>query len=244
MSAYFTCAALELPHRFGAIGAQLDELSRQLERLGPVELALLPECALTGYLSPAGEFDLRPFAEPLDGPTSARVAALARQHGIALAAPLIERAGDRVFNTHQVFDREGRRVAHYRKRHPWYPEHWATPGDLPYPLFALNGWNVALAICFDVHFLADEAARELRLADVLLFPSAWCESGADSRDSLLPALARQFALSILHANWGPGEPRIAGQGGSRILGRDGRELARAAVGQRLISARLESRARG
>jgi predicted amidohydrolase len=53
------------------------------------------------------------------------------------------------------------------------------------------------------------------------------EEAADQRDTLLPELARAFDVAIVNANWGPGTPRIQGQGASRIVGRDGKVLARA-----------------
>jgi predicted amidohydrolase len=77
-----------------------------------------------------------------------------------------------------------------------------------------------------VQFVAEDAARELGEADVLLFPSAWVERN-DSRDTLLGGLARRFDVAIVNANWGVGRPTIPGQGGSRVLGRDAVVLAMA-----------------
>ena len=231
--------ALELPHRFGAVDQRFADIDRLIDSSPDADLLLLPECAITGYVSPAGDFDLRRFAEPIDGPTSARLAGLARRYDIAIAAPMIEAAGDKLFNAHIVFNRDGQRIAHYRKRHPWFPERWATPGDLPMPIFEIAGSRFTIAICFDVHFLAADAARELNAADILLFPSAWTEEGADSRDELLPALARQFDISIVNANWGRGDPLIEGQGASRIIDRRGRELIRAGLGVSSIAAVLD-----
>jgi predicted amidohydrolase len=83
---------------------------------------------------------------------------------------------------------------------------------------------VTIAVCFDVHFLADDAAHALDAADLLLFPSAWVEE-EDSRPSMLPALARRHRIAVANANWGPGLVRIAGQGGSSILDASGGVLS-------------------
>ncbi|MFO0608608.1 MAG: carbon-nitrogen hydrolase family protein [Polyangiales bacterium] len=226
-------AALELPHRFGDVPAALAATDALLARAvaGGLDLALLPECALTGYLSPAGDFDLAPFAEALDGPTARALADLARRHRVALAGPLVERDGDRVFNALLLFDAAGERVGHWRKRHPWYPERWATPGDLGTPVVTLGALRVTACVCFDIHFIADDAPDALAAADALLFPSAWVEerAGDDAREQLLGGLARRFGLAVVNANWGRGEPRVAGQGGSRIVGPEGR-AARASGG--------------
>ena len=103
------------------------------------------------------------------------------------------------------------------------PETWATPGDLPYPLVEWRGVRLTAAICFDVHFLAEDAARELREADLLLFSSAWVddESG-DSRPGHLSTLG----VAVLNANWGVGRPKLPGQGGSLFMSRDGEVVER------------------
>ena len=202
---------------------------------------LLPEASLTGYVSPRFrlgpssrfarargprlDFDLAPFAEPADGPTARALAALAREHRTHLFGPLVERDGEYVYNTCIGFDRVGREIVRYRKRHPWYPETWATPGDAPHPSFEVEGLRVTIAICFDIHFVngfpeggtpPTRTAGALPDADVLLFPSAWVEE-EDTRPTMLPELARRAGLTIVNANWGPGEPRLPGQGNSCIV---------------------------
>ena len=196
-------------------------LARLEERLEDVDLAVLPEAAFTGYVSPKGDFDLRRFAEPLDGPTCAAVSAIARRRDVAIAAPLIERDGDAFYNACVLFDAQGRRVGHWRKRHPWIPETWATPGNLGTPVVEWRGFRVAAAICYDLHFI-----EELD-GDLFLFPSAWVQEGPDTRVPQLRALARRFQVTVVNANWARSDPALPGQGGSVILGPDGRVLARA-----------------
>jgi 5-aminopentanamidase len=232
-------AALELPARWNEPALALAEVGRLLGSAPAPDLAVLSEAAITGYVSPDLDFDLGPFAEPLAGATAAALGALARAHGCHLAAPLVERDGDRTYNTTLVLSPDGTLLARYRKRHPWYPETWATPGDEPPPVLELGGARVTVAVCFDVHFVAEDAARQLRDADLLVFPSAWVEDH-DSRDSLLPELARRFDIAIVNANWGIGSPGVPGQGRSRILGRDGEVLATAG-GPGRIDARIDVR---
>lgn len=201
----------------------LDRVDRALASMrAEADLVLLPECALTGYVSPDGDFDLAHFAESVDGPSAQGLAALARAHAVALAGPLVERDGKSLFNTLCLFDATGERVGRWRKRHPWYPERWATPGDLGTPVVALGGLRVTACVCFDVHFVADDAPDALREADVMLFPSAWVdEPPDDARSVILPALARRFGVAIVNANWGPGVPSVPGQGRSRIVSASG-----------------------
>lgn len=218
--------ALEIPQTFGDVDAAFDRAARAMDAAGRADLVLLPEAIFTGYLSPSGDADLRHFAEPLGGPTCARVAALARDRSTAIAAPLIELANDRHYNSFVVFDRSGELIAHYRKRRPWFVETWATPGDLGTPVFEIGSVTCTIAVCFDIHFAPQDAHDALQTSSVLLFPSAWVDDAGDARPSILTALARDHGVAIVNANWGPSEPRIRGQGGSMIVGKDGRVLAR------------------
>lgn len=217
-------AALDVPHRYGDPIAQLQRVNLMLAAAPGLDLALLPECALTGYVSEARDFDLSRFAEPLDGPTAAALSRLSKKHSVALAGPLIEQSGDARFNSFVVFDAAGALLAHYRKKNPWLPEAWATAGDLPNSVFRVGDTTLTMAICFDVHFLGEDAALQLSEADVLLFPSAWVDDGpGDGRSALLPEVARRFDVDIVNANWGEGTPWVRGQGGSRLVARDGAE---------------------
>jgi predicted amidohydrolase len=129
-----------------------------------------------------------------------------------------------------AFAPDGGEVFRYRKRHPWYPEVWATPGQGRHPVVEIDGLRVTIATCFDIHFMKSEAAAELAEADLLLFPSAWVEQ-SDSRPSMLPSLAQTFTIAIANANWGAGSPRVDGQGGSRIYAGDGVVVAEARAGR-------------
>ncbi|MCC6559232.1 MAG: carbon-nitrogen hydrolase family protein [Polyangiaceae bacterium] len=228
-------AAIELPQRFGDPEGALAEVDAVLGSgaLRGVDLALLPEAILTGYVSPRGDFDLRPFAEPLEGPTARALAALARRHGLALAGPLVEAHAGRHYNSLLLFDREGTLAGHWRKRHPWFPERWATPGDLGTPVVDLTGLRITAAICFDIHFLTEDAGRALDEVDVLLFPTAWVDGPArsDLRADLLPPLARRHRVGIVNANWAVSRPALPGQGGSRVLDAGGRVIAEAPRGR-------------
>ncbi|MEW5739504.1 MAG: carbon-nitrogen hydrolase family protein [Myxococcota bacterium] len=221
---------LELPARFDDVAGQLRRIDAALEEAGPGELVLLPELALTGYVSPSLDFDVSRFAEARTGKTADALAALAVKHACTLVGPLVERADGRLFNSLVGFGPSGEPWLHYRKRHPWMPETWATPGELPMPRVGWKGLTLTAAICFDVHFLAEEAPDVLQAADLLLFSSAWVEE-VDSRPALLGELARAFDLAIVNANWGPGRPRVPGQGRSMAIDRRGDIVAETSPGQ-------------
>ncbi|MBX3227570.1 MAG: carbon-nitrogen hydrolase family protein [Labilithrix sp.] len=229
---------VELPATWGEPERALAEVDAILAAGPATDLVLLPETSLTGYVSPALDFDLTRFAEPLDGATAQALADLARKHHTHLFGPLVLAEGGHMYNTTIGFAPTGRHVATYRKRHPWIPETWASAGREPYPLFTIAGRTVTIACCYDVHFLADDAAGALDRADVLLFPSAWVEQ-VSTRLRRLERLAREHHLAIVAANWGRGRDlAVHGQGDSAILNATGDQLARVTPPARRADAEL------
>lgn len=95
---------------------------------------------------------------------------------------------------------------------------------------------MTIAICYDGHFLEDDASEQLERADVLLFPSAWVD-GEDSRTPLFESLVRGFGVAIVNANWGKGVVEVTGQGESCIIaaGRIAARVPKNAVGAQAIA---------
>ena len=212
---------LELAASYGEPARVLAEIDAHLAAGPATDVVVIPEAALHGYVSPERDFDLSRFAEPLAGPTARATAALAAKHGVYLTGSLVLDEGGALFNAMTCFGPSGEPVFVYRKRHPWYPETWATAGSERPPVVTIAGKQITIAVCFDVHFIAEDAAGELAAADVLVFPSAWVER-PDTRADKLAVLARQFDLQIANANWAPGVVRVPGQGGSCHVAADGR----------------------
>lgn len=226
LDAVLCVAVVEMPATWGEPERALELVDAVLTAGPHADLVLLPEASLTGYVSPEADVDLSRFAEPIDGPTAHALAGFARAHRTHLVGPLVLAEGGACFNATVAFDPEGRLSFVYRKRHPWIPERWATPGSEPYPLVEIGGLRVTAACCFDVHFLAREARATLLDADLLLFPSAWVEEGEDTRLARLSSIARTFSIAVAAANWGPGLVLVPGQGGSAIVDAHGETLVR------------------
>lgn len=246
---------LELPARYDDRDGALREIDALLESSSspaPESLVVIPEMAFVGYVSPEGDFDLSKFAEPLDGPTIRQASELASRHRTHLVVPLVLREGSRLYNASVVVGPRGQVVTRYKKRHPWFPETWAAPGEEPTPLIEIAQTRVTFAVCYDVHFLAEEAEETLADADLLVFTSAWVDDTLelgpeghleDTRVPLLRSLASEHDLVIANANWGEGVVRIVGQGGSCIIGRDGGTLAQTSPTTRRVDHELLPRPR-
>ncbi len=118
------------------------------------------------------------WAEPFDGPTNRRMAAVAAELGVVIVSCYYEYAMDGVyFNSAAVFDADGSCLGNYRKHHipegPQYIEkYYFTPGDSPYLVFRSRYGTFGVLICWDEWF--PEASRILALkgADFIFYPSA------------------------------------------------------------------------
>ena len=110
-------------------------------------------------------------AEPIPGPTTTRLAALARERKAYVAAGLYEREGKVLYNTSILLDRQGALVGRYRK--VYLPsgevEGGLTPG-VGYPVFATDFGTVGMMICYDVMFPEPARALASQGADVILLP--------------------------------------------------------------------------
>ncbi len=131
----------------------------------------------------ARNFDL---AEPIPGPATEQLAALARELHVVIVASLFERRAAGVYhNTAVVLDSDGRLAGKYRKMHipddPGYHEKfYFTPGDLGFTPIATSVGKLGVLVCWDQWY--PEAARLMALhgADLLIYPTA---IGWDRNDS-------------------------------------------------------------
>lgn len=136
-------------------------------RLG-VDIVCLGEAMLSvGTSASAGE-----VAEPIPGPATERLGAVAREHRVWVVACLNERDGDTLYNTAVLIDREGRVVGKYRKVH--LPrEEWragVTPGS-EYPVFRTDFGTIAIQICYDWFFPEVATLYALQGAEIIFAPT-------------------------------------------------------------------------
>src|SRR5258708_4913496 len=90
-------------------------LVRQAAARG-AKIACLPELFNTMYFCVETRPEYFDWAEPVPGPTTDRMGALARELGIVLITPVFERAPDgRYFNCAAVLGPDGRVLGKYRK---------------------------------------------------------------------------------------------------------------------------------
>jgi N-carbamoylputrescine amidase len=142
------------------------------------QIVCLPELFRGPYFcqrEDPSQFDL---AEPIPGPSTERLAKIAKSAGTAVVASLFERRSSGVFhNTAAVIDADGQLLGIYRKMHipddPLYLEkYYFTPGDTGFRTFDTRFGKIGVLVCWDQWF--PEAARLTAMhgAQILLYPTA------------------------------------------------------------------------
>ncbi|WP_410666324.1 carbon-nitrogen hydrolase family protein [Amycolatopsis sp. lyj-84] len=201
------------------------------------DLVVAAEMITTGYHIGARSHEL---AEPADGPTAARMSALARETGAALAYGYPEADGGHVYNSVQLIGPDGRRLANYRKTHLFgdIDRSWFEPGAEAVVQAELGGLRIGLLICYDVEFPELVRAHALAGTDLLVVPTALMSPYELVADTLVPARAYESQLFVAYANRCDTEQELTYCGRSRVVAPTGEVLATAGAGPDLISAEV------
>jgi N-carbamoylputrescine amidase len=136
------------------------------------------ELFLTPYFCTREDPALFDLADPLPGPLTERLGALAGELGIVLISALFEHRGPGLYhNTAAIHDADGQLLGLYRKSHipqdPGFQEKfYFTPGDSGWPVWDTRFGKIGVLICWDQWY--PEAARLMALggAQLLIYPTA------------------------------------------------------------------------
>ncbi len=118
------------------------------------------------------------YAEPVPGPTTERVAALAKESSMVVVAPVYEEDQPGVYyNTAVVVDADGSMLGRYRKHHipqveGFYEKYYFRPGNLGFPVFHSAVGPIGVYVCYDRHFPEGWRALGLGGARIVFNPSA------------------------------------------------------------------------
>ncbi len=199
------------------------------------------------------EFDR---AESIPGPSTERLGALAKHHGVVIVASLFERRAAGLYhNTAVVLEKDGSLAGKYRKMHipddpGFYEKFYFTPGDLGFEPIDTSVGRLGLLVCWDQWY--PEAARLMALAgaELLLYPTAigWDPDDAqDEKDRQRDAWilshrghAVANGLPVLSCNRVGHESSPLGTAGvdfwghSHVLGPQGEFLAEAGTDETLL----------
>lgn len=208
------------------------------------QIICLPELYRTQYFPQTEDADNFALAEPVPGPTSQAMSALAKKHKVVIVAPIFEKRAQGVYhNSSLLFDADGRLVGHYRKMHipddpEFFEKFYFTPGDKGFSAVQTRYGKVGVLICWDQWF--PEAARltALQGAQILFYPTAigthshvdapLATEQHDAWETVQRAHAVTNGVFVAAANRVGAEGKLRFWGQSFVAHPFGRVLARAA----------------
>ena len=148
------------------------------------EFALFPELLIHGHCTP----NTWELAEAVpSGPSTKRIAELAKKYNLFLSVGLSEKENDLVYNTQILVGPEGY-IGKQRKIHLSRDEVLFYKGGRELPVFDIGKCKLGTVICYDNLFPELARILALRGADVLLMPhAARVETWTDDPQSVTAA---------------------------------------------------------
>ena len=160
--------------------ANLDKAAdrvREAAREG-AEVICLPELFRAQYFCQREDIALFDVAEPIPGPSTERLSAIAREEKVVVVASLFERRAAGLYhNTAAVLDRDGSLAGLYRKMHIpddplYYEKFYFTPGDLGFKAIDTAAGKIGTLVCWDQWYPEGARITALQGANLLLYPTA------------------------------------------------------------------------
>ena len=150
---------------------------REAARLG-ANIVCLPELFRAQYFCQREDIHLFDLAEPIPGPSTAKLAEVARESRVAIIASLFERRAPGLYhNTAVTLNVDGSIAGVYRKMHIpddplYYEKFYFTPGDLGFKATDTAFGRVGTLVCWDQWYPEGARLTALQGAEVLFYPTA------------------------------------------------------------------------
>jgi N-carbamoylputrescine amidase len=138
----------------------------------------LPELFQAQYFCQREDIRLFDLAEPIPGPTTERLGAVAREEKVVVIASLFERRAPGLYhNTAAILENDGHIAGLYRKMHIpddplYYEKFYFTPGDLGFRAFDTSAGKIGTLVCWDQWYPEGARITALQGANVLFYPTA------------------------------------------------------------------------
>jgi len=146
-------------------------------RLG-ANVVCLPELFRAQYFCQREDVRLFDLAEQIPGPSTAKLADVAREARVVIIASLFERRAPGLYhNTAVTLNSDGAIASVYRKMHIpddplYYEKFYFTPGDLGFKAVDTAFGRVGTLVCWDQWYPEGARLTALQGAEVLFYPTA------------------------------------------------------------------------
>ncbi|MDY6966466.1 MAG: carbon-nitrogen family hydrolase [Halobacteriota archaeon] len=203
-----------------------------------VGLICLPELFTTGF-----DYDyINKHSEGIPNSITEIISRKAGEYKVyVIAGSIPERAGEKIYNTSLLFDRDGEIVGRYSKIHlfPVMDESNNFTGGRDVQIFDLDFGTVGIAICYDLRF--PELFRKLAVmgAKVIFVPSEFPNPKIDHWRTLLQARAIENQIFVVGVNRIGKDKSSTYFGHSMVVDPRGRIIAEAGEREEVITANLD-----
>jgi len=142
------------------------------------QLVCLPELFRAQYFCQREDTALFDLAEPIPGPSSEALCAIARELKIVIVASIFEkRARGLYHNTAAIIENDGTIKGLYRKMHIpddplYYEKYYFTPGDLGFKAFDTGVTRMGTLVCWDQWYPEGARLTALQGANIIFYPTA------------------------------------------------------------------------
>ena len=150
---------------------------REAARLG-ANIVCLPELFRAQYFCQREDVCLFDLAETVPGPSTAKLAEVAREARVVIIASLFERRAPGLYhNTAVTLNVDGSIASVYRKMHIpddplYYEKFYFTPGDLGFKAADVAFGRIGTLVCWDQWYPEGARLTALQGAEVLFYPTA------------------------------------------------------------------------
>jgi N-carbamoylputrescine amidase len=142
------------------------------------QIVCLQELFRSQYFCQVEDHRFFELAEPIPGPSTERLGAVAKELDVVVVASLFEKRAEGLYhNTAAIIDADGSYLGKYRKMHipddpQFYEKFYFTPGDLGFRSWDTRHGRIGVLICWDQWY--PEAARLTAMsgAQILFYPTA------------------------------------------------------------------------
>ena len=178
--------------------------------------------------------DALSLAEPIPGPTTELFSDLARDHGVVTVLNLLERDGNKTYDSSPVIDKDGRilgvvRMVQITDLPGFHERGFYTPGDRSRLVFETGVGKVGVAICYDRHFGEHMRLLALQGAELVVVPQAGAVGewppGLFEAELQVAAFQNGYFAALVNRVGKEEVNHFAGE--SYVVDPDGRVIARA-----------------
>lgn len=111
------------------------------------------------------------LAVPVPGPLTDRIAEIAKRYSMYIIAPIYELAGDKVYNTAVVMDRNGDIMGRHRKTLLPVMETWLVSVGDEFEVYETDFAKIAIATCWEISYPEISTIYALKGADIIFNPT-------------------------------------------------------------------------